>query len=163
MGASIHPFIFFRYIPRWSCGGAELCRPIYNSRVFPFRPFFELSLGSKYSFQSSWIWCHKVCTPGFDKVLWFLSADALKACQVGWGLSVDDPFFRSLWTCLIGLRSGLQLGHSRTCCLGSVLILIVFLVHLIIFFFKVYISPIQLLLSPEQSLCPWGWKTTPCC
>ena len=73
-------------------------------------------------------------TPIFGELLPLLSADPLKLCQVGWGVSLHIYFH--LQRCSIRFKSGLWLGHSRTlrlvlkrllCCLGCVLRVIVLL------------------------------------
>lgn len=127
----MHPSLhFFRYIPRWSCGGAELCNkhrvPIYPQvkhveTVFiltfiprSFSPFWNIQLPVFLKKRR-----HKVWTPAFDNVDVPLCrcSQALSA----WMAAVSRwPYFGSLWTCVIALKSGLQLGPledmlSRLC------------------------------------------------
>ena len=70
------------------------------------------TFGSDHSIESSWVWRYKLGTPAFGEFLPFFSADPLKLRLDGercW-----TAIFRSLQRCLIGLKSGLWLGHSRT-------------------------------------------------
>lgn len=63
----------------------------------------QSTFGRNYSFKSSCAWCNKLCTPGFGDFLPLFSADPLKPCQVGRGLSVDC---HSLQRCSIRLKPG---------------------------------------------------------
>ena len=47
-------------------------------------------IGSKYSFESSWVCLHQLSTSRFGDFLTFFLADLLKLCQVGWGESVNS-------------------------------------------------------------------------
>ena len=62
-----------------------------------FRPFTLLVLcwstfDSDYSLKSSWVWRYKLGKPVFGEFLAFFSADPLKLCQVGWGVSLNSYF-----------------------------------------------------------------------
>jgi hypothetical protein len=47
---------------------------------------------SDYSLESSWVWRYKLGTPVFGEFITFFSADPLKLCQVGWGVSLHSYF-----------------------------------------------------------------------
>lgn len=76
-----------------------------------------------------WVWYNKLCTLGLRD--WHLLLQILSS----WGLISGLPFLRSLQRCLIALKSGLWLGHSKLftalspshSCLCSVLWVIVIL------------------------------------
>ena len=72
------------------------------------------TFGSDYSFESSWVCLHQLCTSGFGDFLPFFVADLLKLCQVGWGVSVNSNLWQSFHRFSVGFKSGLLLGHSRT-------------------------------------------------
>jgi hypothetical protein len=50
------------------------------------------TFGSDYCLKSSWVWCWNLGTPVFGEFLPFFSADPLKLCQVGWGMSLHNYF-----------------------------------------------------------------------
>ena len=83
----------------------SLKRTNWNIITLVFRPFTQYSVEAPLAVITSLSLHDKLCTPGF--------ADLLKLCQVEWRPSVDS-LFRSLQRCLIGFKSGLWLGHSRT-------------------------------------------------
>ena len=61
--------------------------------TYVFRPVICWStFGSDYSLESSWVWRYKLGTPVFGEFLPFFSADPLKLCQVGWGMSLCSYF-----------------------------------------------------------------------
>ena len=51
------------------------------------------TFGSEHS--DYWVWCYKLGTPVFGEFLPFFSADPLKLCQVGWGVSLHSYFLVS--------------------------------------------------------------------
>lgn len=58
------------------------------------------TVSSNFSLQSSWVWCHQLCTPGFRNILPFFSSDPLKLWLDGDHQCTD--IFRSLKRYLTG-------------------------------------------------------------
>ena len=69
---------------------------------------------SDYSSKASWERSYKLGTLVSGHICPFLLAYPCKLHQGGWGVSVHSHF-SSFHRCSIGFRSGLWLGHSRTC------------------------------------------------
>ena len=62
---------------------------IYNS-IQTLYSVLYWSFSSDYSLKSSWVWCYKLGKPVFEEFHPFFSADPLKLCQVGWGVSLHS-------------------------------------------------------------------------
>lgn len=94
------------------------------------------TFGIIYILQSSWVWCHNLCTAGIGDILSFFSAEPLKVCQIGSLPSVFRPAKR----CFGSGQCSDRAPKDTIKCISALCFT-------------------QLMLNPDKSPCPSHWKT----